>query len=292
MLLDGIGPAREYTFMPRSKKVVCGTHGEADKAYVCAHLAGKDAGLGFNRRNPTKRNPYPDAWCDNCEMIRAAHRGWNEESSQLTEIKLVCSECYGRIRILNTRPTVTLDDLALLRWKCSSCEEWHTGPCLDFGHGAPHYWNSEYDPGSRWSVLPSGNLDTSASRFLDDDYCAIDGDYFVLGLIPLPILGTTESFRWGVWGSLSRANFEALLRADEERRRPETVEMFSWLSTRLPEYPDTLNLKMWAMIQDPDDRPRFRLERTDHPLAKEYYEGITPERVREIMLRRLPATNA
>ena len=46
---------------------------------------------------------------------------------------------------------------------------------------------------------------------------------------------------------------------------------------------------MWAVIQEPGTRPYFRLERGDHPLAKEYYEGITPERVREIMLKRLPA---
>jgi hypothetical protein len=274
------------------KKVICGTHGEADKAYVCAHLVEEDAGLGFNRRNPTKRNPYPDAWCDNCEIIRTAHNGWTEESEKLAGIRLVCSECYGRIRILNTRPTVTLDDLAMLRWKCGDCEEWHTGACLDFSHGAPHYWRASYDTGSRWNVSPTGDLDTSASRFLDDDYCAIDGDYFVRGLIHLPIVGADETFRWGVWGSLSRANFETLLRADGQHARPEVAEMFSWLSTSLPEYPDTLNLKMWAMIQASGQRPHFRLERADHPLAKEFHEGIAPERVREIMLRRLPAQSA
>jgi hypothetical protein len=66
--------------------------------------------------------------------------------------------------------------------------------------------------------------------------------------------------------------------------------MFSWLSTKLPEYPDTLSLKMYAHIQEPGMRPHFRLEPSDHPLAKEYFRGITPERVREIMLRRLPGS--
>jgi hypothetical protein len=271
------------------KKVACGTHGEADKAYVCSHLVGDAAGLGFNRRNPTKRIPCPDAWCDNCEIIRVAHDGWNEESEKLTDIQLVCSECYKRIRILNTRPTVTLDDLAMLRWKCGSCDEWHTGPCLDFSHHAPHYWNSKWNRGSRWDVLPCGDLDNSANTFLDEDYCSIEGDHFVRGIIHLPILGAAETFRWGVWGSLSRANFESLLRADQLQTRPEGAEMFSWLSSSLPEYPDTLNLKMWTVIQEPGTRPNFRLEHADHPLAREYHDGITPERVREIMFRRLPA---
>src|SRR6266567_1528811 len=270
-------------------KIICASHGEADKAYVCSHLVAEGAGFGFNRKKPSRRNPFPDAWCDNCEIVRAAHQGWTEESEKFLEIKLVCSGCYERMRILHTRPTVTLDDLAMLRWKCSSCEEWHTGPCLDFSHDAPHYWKTTYDRGFRWGLLPSGNLDTSASTFLDEDYCTIEGDHFVRGIIHLPILGAAETFRWGVWGSLNRANFEALLRAEEQHTSPEVGEMFSWLSSSLPEYPDMLNLKMWAVIQEPGTRPSFRLEPSDHPLAREFHEGITPERVKKIMFRRLPA---
>jgi len=63
--------------------------------------------------------------------------------------------------------------------------------------------------------------------------------------------------------------------------------MFSWLSTQIPEYPDTLSLKMYGHIQEPGLRPHFRLEQTDHPLSLEYHKGITPERVKEIMVERL-----
>ena len=42
---------------------------------------------------------------------------------------------------------------------------------------------------------------------------------FVRGLIHLPIIGAADSFCWGVWGSLSRANFEALLKADDNGER-------------------------------------------------------------------------
>jgi hypothetical protein len=66
--------------------------------------------------------------------------------------------------------------------------------------------------------------------------------------------------------------------------------MFSWLSTQLPEYPETLSLKMYAHIQEPGWRPNFRLELTSHALSQEYHKGITPERVKEIMMARLPHT--
>ncbi len=269
-------------------KIQCATHGECEQTFVCTHLLGETAGLGFNRDEPAEDNLFPDAWCDNCELIRAAHDGWNEHSEKLVKISLLCSGCYERARIRNTRPSVTLQDLAGLRWKCGSCEEWHTGPCLDFAYGAPYYWGEEQEKEShRASLLPSRSK-KRGKTFLGDDYCAIDyHDFFVRGVIHLPIIGAGETFRWGVWGSLSRKNFETLLKMDEDSKFVDLEPMFSWLSSQIPEYPDTLSLKMYAHIQEDGSRPHFRLERTDHPLSQEYHNGVTPERVKEIMLRRL-----
>lgn len=186
------------------------------------------------------------------------------------------------------RPDVTLDDLADLRWKCRSCDEWHTGPCLDFSYDAPYYWRKEYDEVSRKNRLQPGWSETDGGTFLTEDYCAIgDEDFFVRGVIHLPIVGAAETLRWGIWGSLSRQNFEKLLEMNEDTERIDLPEMFSWMSTRIPEYPDTLNLKMYARVQELGQRPYFRLERSDHPLAQEYYKGVSPERVKEIMLGQL-----
>jgi len=252
---------------------------------------GETAGLGFNHRKPTKKNPFPDAWCNDCELIRAAHNGWNEESEKLTKIVLICSGCYERTRIRNTRPNITLDDLADFRWKCSSCDEWHTGPCLDFGFSEPYYWEEEVETATRWTILPSGSIEKTSATFLDEDLCAINDEFFfVRGIIHLPIIGTAETFRWGVWGSLSRENFETVLRRHDDPKRVELPPMFSWLSTQIPDYPDTLGLKMYAHIEEIGSRPHFRLAPADHPLAHEYYHGITPERIKEIMLRPLPAS--
>lgn len=257
-------------------KVQCSTHGEAEETFVCEHLLGESVALGFNCDKPTPENPFPDAWCDDCDIIYRAHNGWTEESEKLVKISLLCSGCYRRARIRNTRPAVTLDDLTDLRWKCGSCEEWHTGPCLDFGYSSPYYWLKKYDA--------VRNADT----FLTQDYCVIENQYFfVRGLIEVPILGADESFRWGVWGSLSKGNFETLLKMDEDSSRGELQPMFSWLSTRISEYPDTLNLKMYAHIQKPNLRPRFELEVTDHPLSQEYQNGVSPERIKQIMMGRV-----
>ncbi len=53
--------------------------------------------------------------------------------------------------------------------------------------------------------------------------------------------------------------------------------------------PDTISPKMQVDVQEPGNRPLFRLEESDHPLSQEYHHGITPERVKEITFRSIPA---
>lgn len=216
------------------------------------------------------------------------HDGWNEQSEKLAKISLLCSGCYERARLRNLRTSVTLDDLGDLRWKCGTCDEWHSGPCLDFSYTAPYYWSQDHEKAvARFKLLPKWSKN-HRKTFLDEDFCSInDDDFFIRGIIHLPIIGAAETFRWGVWGSLSRENFETLLRRHEDPKRSDLPAMFSWLSTQIPEYPETLNLKMYAHIQPPGFRPQFRLEQTDHPLSKEYYQGISAQRVKEIMTARL-----
>jgi hypothetical protein len=270
------------------ERIECAQHGEQRAAFICSHLASGAADLGFNSAEASDENPFPDAWCDECERIRAAHGGWNEQSEQLLKVLVICSRCYELVRIRNTRTPVTLEDLATLRWKCHTCEDWHTGPCLDFGYDAPDYWGDEYEDSSRNAMLASDWSRTRHKSFLNEDYCAIDDqNFFVRGIILLPIIGTAQNFCWGVWGSLSRANFEVLLSNDADPGRVKIAPMFSWLSSQIPEYPDTLNLKMYAHVREGSERPHFELERTDHPLSFEFYGGISPERVKQIMKGRL-----
>jgi hypothetical protein len=263
----------------------CNTHGETQETFVCSHLTEGTSGLGFNRDEPLEDKPFPDAWCDDCDLIFETHGGWNEETEKLVKIRLLCSGCYEMARIRNTRTDVTLDDLSGLRWKCHSCEEWHTGPCLDFSYDAPYYWNEDEPEASESESF--GNYELPRS-FLDEDICVLNGEhFFVRGIIHLPIIGTAETFRWGVWGSLSKENFTRLLSLYEDPKRAELEPMFSWLSNQIDEYENTINLKMYAHIQEPKQRPTFELESSEHPMSQEYYHGITAERVKEIMVRRL-----
>jgi len=266
--------------------VQCDAHGEGEETFVCSHLDGEAIGLGFNRGEPSAENPFPDAWCDDCNVIYKEHDGWNEKNEGLVSLRLLCSTCYENVCIRNTRTDMTLDDLESLRWKCDSCEEWHTGAALDFGFDTPLHWDDNDEKANQGGTL---NVDKLPRSFLNKDFCIIEErDYFVRGVIHLPIVGTAETFCWGVWGTLSKQNFEKLVSLYEDPKRAELPPMFSWLSNRLHDYDDdTLNLKMQAHIPEVGLRPIFELEPTDHPLSQEHHHGITPQRVKEIMQKHL-----
>ena len=82
--------------------------------------------------------------------------------------------------------------------------------------------------------------------------------------------------------SLSPPNFKRTVELLHEDGRESEPPYFGWLSTLLPVYPDTVNLKTMVHTRPVGVRPWIEIEPTDHPLAVEQREGITLARVQEI----------
>ncbi|MGW0664324.1 DUF2199 domain-containing protein [Streptodolium elevatio] len=124
----------------------------------------------------------------------------------------------------------------------------------------------------------------ASDSMLSSDQCVIRAQhFFVKGLIEIPVVGSEDVFSWGVWVSLSHANFARALDLWETPGRESEQPYFGWLCTDLPVYsPGTTNLKTHVHTRAVGRRPFVELEATDHPLAVEQRTGITPERVREI----------
>jgi hypothetical protein len=119
--------------------------------------------------------------------------------------------------------------------------------------------------------------------YLTDDTCTMDNEhFFVRGCIEIPVIDNLEPFIWNVWVSLSETSFNRVLELWETEGRENEEPYFGWLSTSIPDYPETLNLKINVHTRHVGIRPFIELESTDHPLAVEQREGITLERVREI----------
>jgi hypothetical protein len=142
---------------------------------------------------------------------------------------------------------------------------------LDWAMDAPIYWD-----GGR----------TKADR-ISEDLCTWTDDegqlqYFIRGVLEIPILEADDSFGYGVWSSLSEKSFKRALELWDDPRRRDEPAYFGWLSNSLPGYPETLNLPADVITRELDLRPVIELHDGDHPLIIEQREGITMARVQEI----------
>jgi len=86
----------------RPDTVDCAEHGSRAATYVCQHLVtGQGLGFyyGFDAAEPDAL--FPNAWCAACAAIRETEGEWNDRSEGRAGIRLLCSDCYQRVRLLN-----------------------------------------------------------------------------------------------------------------------------------------------------------------------------------------------
>ena len=158
-------------------------------------------------------------------------------------------------------------------FRCACCGEYHVG-MPSFGWD----WPIQY------LAVPEGERARRVQ--LTTDTCVIDDAWFyVRGSLEIHVHGHDEPFSWGVWCSLSERSYARYLELFDDVERSEGEAFFGWLSSAVPGYPDTVNLKTRVHVRPWPTRPFVELEPTAHPLAVEQREGITPERVREIAER-------
>lgn len=154
------------------------------------------------------------------------------------------------------------------RFKCNTCGDVHEG-APSFSFKAPiHY-----------ETLTSEEKREKAR--LGTDFCLIDEkNSFIRVLLEIHIHGSDEPFLWGVWVSVSQDNFR--MYCDHFRDNDYEDKYFGWFSNRLPYYPDTLNIKTYAIVNADGERPTLELEPSDHPLSIDYYNGISWQKAVEI----------
>jgi len=127
----------------------------------------------------------------------------------------------------------------------------------------------------------SWSLSTSLSR--ESNSPATDEKhFFIRGHLEIPILGHSETLALAVWSSLSETSFLHMTDRWNDADRQNDPPYFGWLSSRLPFYPDTVNLKLSVQSQAPGWVPLFTTEPINHPLSVDQHQGITIERWHEL----------
>jgi hypothetical protein len=154
-------------------------------------------------------------------------------------------------------------------YRCAVCGELHDD-LPDIGADKPDQW---------WDVAEE---ERGRRIELTSDTCIIDGkEFFIRGVIKIPVHGRSDSFGFGVWVSQKKENFFTYLKNfDSSKIGP----FFGWLCTRIAYYPvSTLLLKTRAIFQDGGLRPLIELHPSDHPLAVDQRNGITLAKAWEIV---------
>jgi hypothetical protein len=150
-------------------------------------------------------------------------------------------------------------------WTCGSCGDVHTG-LPDVAFDSPLPWEQLTD-------------DERAASDLRSDTCEIhsaDGDYYyVRGILEIPIRDFDQKLGFGVWGSLSPANFARFVELYDDPARVDEPAYTSWFGNRIPGFPDTFNLKAWVETRSVEWRPSIVLyDDQDHPLVEAQENGI------------------
>jgi hypothetical protein len=157
-----------------------------------------------------------------------------------------------------------------MSYRCLVCGESHEG-LPDIGMDKPDYW---------WRV-PEAERERRVV-LLGDDACIIDDeDFFIRGVIEIPIRLYPESFGFGVWVSQKRENFYTYL---DNFNSGEIGPFFGWLSTSIAYFAEeTLSLRTMAHFRGGNQRPRIELDATDHALAVAQREGMTMDEAWKIV---------
>ena len=154
-------------------------------------------------------------------------------------------------------------------YRCPTCGKLHDGlPDISDGYPFVYREMSEEDRKRRARLTP--------------DTCVIDDtDFFIRGVLEIPIREQEKPFGFGVWISQSRENF---LKYESDPNSTEIGPFFGWLCTDILYYQvETLALKAMAHFPGRRQVPFIELEPTDHPLAIDQREGITIDKAWEIV---------
>jgi hypothetical protein len=148
-------------------------------------------------------------------------------------------------------------------WTCRCCGQPQEGLPLAWGPLAP----------APYEALPEGERETRAR--INADLCIIDDrEFYIRGLIELPIVGRAEVFSWIAWCSISAASWQRMGDLWEAPDRDSEPPFFGWLASALPYEPGTLGLKTNVHFRPPGVVPSIEIEPTDHPLAVAQRDGM------------------
>ena len=154
-----------------------------------------------------------------------------------------------------------------MSFECAICGQYHGEPLRDIAYKYP----------AEYFTVPADEREKRV--FVSDDFCVIDDKVFVIrGLLCLPIDGTDEEFRWGVWAVISQDDFKRYLELWDSPAAEAEPPFMGRLSGGIHAYQDSDLLPVSVHLQSGNKRPVFKVISEEHPLGRDQRQGISQEK--------------
>jgi hypothetical protein len=156
------------------------------------------------------------------------------------------------------------------RWRCSCCDEEHTGLPMAMGFQGPDNWE---------------NLDeaTRTASSLDSDFCEIvrsngEIERYICALLRLPVSEIGAEFQFVVWVSVSERSWN-IYRAGYGGGTYEAEGCFGFLCNSLPDFELKSGLPANVWFLPDGHRPVVELQDAAHPLVDAQRSGIPASQI-------------
>jgi len=193
--------------------------------------------------------------------------------------------------------------------RCGSCSKTSPNVPLAFFARGPVDWENI-------------TADRAKRSKLSSDLCSIDNiSFFMRGLLPIrirlpepvgaatPAASTTSSattttsstssttstptgaagelvFTWGVWVKVATQHFYEIMEGWSSKKQAIYPGV---LNTRLPLYPNTLDIKVELVLSNNGQRPSIRLLEREHELCKDWQDGMSLSRFEALIAALSPS---
>jgi hypothetical protein len=158
-------------------------------------------------------------------------------------------------------------------WTCGCCGKQFNTILLDIAYHAPDHWAAIPEAERR------GKIDQDVCFHHRDDGM----DIYLRGVIEIPIIGLNDHFRWGAWVAVTEEGFKRALDLWTAEVIEDEPPLGGRIGNDICSYPYTIDELAHVHLRPGKFRPAIELISADHPLAIEQRDGISMERVEEIV---------
>ncbi len=153
-------------------------------------------------------------------------------------------------------------------YKCGICGKAHSNLPMDMSYENP----------AGYFKIPQNERAKRIHK--SSDICVIDNkEFYIRGVLPLPVIDSGNEFRWGVWAKVNEPDFKIYIKY-WDIDIPENVQpLRGYLSGGLKYYPESDMLPVEIRLQARNQRPIFRVLSDKTPLGIDQQKGIAMEKV-------------